>query len=178
VRRHDVAADPPPAGPFDLVHARLLLNHLPERRRALRNMIGALEPGGVVLTEDFWPTPGEELVAYGPEPAHALVGRYQTLHLQILRDHGNDRNWSRTALLAFHEEGLEDVRATVHGGSWRGGDAGCRLLRAGMGQLRDQVVAMGMTDDELEQVAEALMDPRLILNGYLVYLTSGRRPVG
>ncbi|HKT02979.1 MAG TPA: class I SAM-dependent methyltransferase [Rugosimonospora sp.] len=175
VRQHDITSDEP-LGRYDLVHARLLLNHLPERRTALRNMIGALQPGGAVLTEDFWPTVGEELVAYGPDPAHALVARYQTLHLQILASHGNDRNWSRGALLAFQDEGLADVRVTVHGSSWRGGDPGCRLLRAGMGQLHDQVIALGMTDEELEQVAEALMDPRLIINGYLVYLTSGRRP--
>jgi hypothetical protein len=31
VRRHDVGLDPPPVGPFDLVHARLLLVHVPRR---------------------------------------------------------------------------------------------------------------------------------------------------
>lgn len=175
VRQHDITSGEP-LGQYDLVHARLLLNHLPQRRVALRHMIEALEPGGVLLTEDFWPTPGEELVAYAPDPVQGgLVGRYQQLHLRILASHGNDRNWSRTALLAMYEEGLTDVQVRMYGSSWRGGDPGCRLLRAGMGQLRDQVVALGMTDDELEQVSEALLDPRLILNGYLVYLTSGRR---
>jgi len=29
IARHDVAADPPPDGPFDLVHARLVLVHSP-----------------------------------------------------------------------------------------------------------------------------------------------------
>jgi hypothetical protein len=35
VRRHDVGADPPPTGPFDLVHARLVLVHVAARDAAL-----------------------------------------------------------------------------------------------------------------------------------------------
>ena len=55
VVEHDVVADPPPAGPFDLVHARLVLVHLPERDAALATMVGALRPGGVLLVEDADP---------------------------------------------------------------------------------------------------------------------------
>lgn len=51
VRRHDVGVDPPPVGPFDLVHARLVLMHMPQRRRALTAMIDALAPGGRVIEE-------------------------------------------------------------------------------------------------------------------------------
>ena len=55
VLEHDVAADPPPDGPFDLVHARLVLVHVPERDAALANMVAALRPGGVLLVEDADP---------------------------------------------------------------------------------------------------------------------------
>jgi SAM-dependent methyltransferase len=50
---HDVGADEPPAGGFDLVHARLVLTHVPERERALENMVAALRPGGWLVLEDF-----------------------------------------------------------------------------------------------------------------------------
>lgn len=53
VRRHDVVADPPPQpGTFDLVHARLVLVHLPDRARALATMVAALRPGGWLVIED------------------------------------------------------------------------------------------------------------------------------
>jgi len=45
VRRHDIVADPPP-GTFDLVHARLVLVHVPDRAAALATMVAALRPGG------------------------------------------------------------------------------------------------------------------------------------
>src|SRR5690349_24112227 len=54
VVQHDVAHDEPPAGDkFDLVHARLVLLHIPERNQALRRMVAALRPGGVMLVEDY-----------------------------------------------------------------------------------------------------------------------------
>src|SRR5204862_1952800 len=53
VRRHDLAADPPPEpGTFDVVHARLVLVHVPDRARALATMVAALRPGGRLLVED------------------------------------------------------------------------------------------------------------------------------
>lgn len=55
LRRHDVAADESPHGPFDLVHARLVLVHVADRERALRVMTDALRPGGWLLLEDADP---------------------------------------------------------------------------------------------------------------------------
>src|SRR5204863_7358245 len=45
VRRHDVGVDDPPAEPFDLVHARLVLVHVAERAAALRRLVAGLRPG-------------------------------------------------------------------------------------------------------------------------------------
>ena len=53
VRRHDIVRDPLPDPAFDLVHARLLLVHLPERERALAKMVDALKPGGWLVCEEF-----------------------------------------------------------------------------------------------------------------------------
>ncbi|GAA2767983.1 hypothetical protein GCM10010103_70250 [Streptomyces paradoxus] len=50
--RHDVGRDAPPAGPFDLVHARLLLVYVAERDAALRTMVQALRPGVWLVVED------------------------------------------------------------------------------------------------------------------------------
>jgi 2-polyprenyl-3-methyl-5-hydroxy-6-metoxy-1,4-benzoquinol methylase len=46
VRVHDVGAEEPPGEGFDLVHARLVLVHVPDRERALRSMIGLCGPAG------------------------------------------------------------------------------------------------------------------------------------
>jgi len=129
------------------------------------------------VTEDFWPTPPGDLVACAMSPDDAmLIRRYQLAHLQVLSEHGNDRSWSRRALIAFMEEGLVDVHATVSGGTWRGGGPGCQLLIAGIGQLRVELVEAGLTPAELNHLCALLSDPTLVLHGHLVYSTSGRRP--
>src|SRR5664280_845160 len=45
VLRHDVGIDEPPAGPFDLVHARLVLVHVPQRSTALAAMVAGAATG-------------------------------------------------------------------------------------------------------------------------------------
>ena len=55
VLRHDVGEEPAPDGPFDLVHARLLLVHVPNRDRALAEMVAALKPGGRLVVEEADP---------------------------------------------------------------------------------------------------------------------------
>jgi SAM-dependent methyltransferase len=51
VRRHDVVADDLPEAAFDLIHARMVLEHLPERERALCRLAAALAPGGWLVVE-------------------------------------------------------------------------------------------------------------------------------
>jgi SAM-dependent methyltransferase len=174
--QHDIVTEPVP-GTFDVIHTRLLLNHLPARREILHKLASALNPGGLLLTEDFDPTRPAEIVALAPSSgAAALIARYQEVHLGLLVSHGNDRTWSKRAYAAMVEEGLTDVESVVNGRSWRGGSPGCRLLTAGMAQLRGELVAAGMTDSELDQLRGLFNDPRVVLHGHLLNSTSGRRP--
>jgi len=56
VRCHDLTVDPPPAADFDLVHARLVLEHLSDPSVALATLVAALRPGGWLLVESSDPT--------------------------------------------------------------------------------------------------------------------------
>ena len=47
------AGDPVPGAPFDLVYARLLLYHLPQRVAVLRRLWDAVAPGGHLLVQDY-----------------------------------------------------------------------------------------------------------------------------
>jgi trans-aconitate methyltransferase len=51
---HDLTAgEPIPGEPFDLVYARLLLFHLPERAEVLARLWAAVAPGGHLLVQDY-----------------------------------------------------------------------------------------------------------------------------
>jgi 2-polyprenyl-3-methyl-5-hydroxy-6-metoxy-1,4-benzoquinol methylase len=54
VRVHDLTRDEPiPEGPFDLVTARLLLFHLPQRVAVLRRLWQSVAPGGCLILQDY-----------------------------------------------------------------------------------------------------------------------------
>ena len=60
VRQHDIVTDPLEGAAFDLAHARAVLEHIPDRQRALQRMISAVRPGGWLVLEDIdfggsWP---------------------------------------------------------------------------------------------------------------------------
>jgi SAM-dependent methyltransferase len=53
VRRVDIREDELPEAEFDLVHARLVLEHLTDRTHILRRLAGTLRPGGWIVIEDY-----------------------------------------------------------------------------------------------------------------------------
>ena len=111
VRRHDVASDPVPDGPFDLVHARLVLVHVPDRAAALANMVAALRPGGWLLVEDADPSlqPLSCLEVLGPE--QELANKLRSGFRALMAQRGVDLAYGRTLPRLLRESGLSGVRA-------------------------------------------------------------------
>jgi hypothetical protein len=181
VRQWDITAGLPPGIRYDFAHARLLLCHLPARRHLLHRLASGLNPGGILLTQDWSVTPAEQFVITAPTAeARQLLTRFQHTHYTVMGRHGSDRAWATTAHRAMHEAGLVEVCTVVHGrdeaGVWPGGGAGCRLVAAGLAQLRPELIAAGITAAELDHVRDLLDDPGLRLRGHLLYSTSGRKP--
>ena len=97
VRRHDVAVDPPPEpGTFDLVHARLVLVHVPDRARALATMAAALRPGGWLLVEDA-DTELQPLACLDEVgPAQQRANRLRRAVRELMTRRGADLRFGRT----------------------------------------------------------------------------------
>lgn len=146
VLRHDVALDEPPDGPFDLIHARLVLVHVTGRDAALRSMVRALRPGGRLLIEDADPAlqplicPDE----YGPE--QELANRLRRGFRRLLQQRGADLAYARTLPRLLREAGLADVEADAY---FPITSPQCAVLEAAtVQQVRDKLVAAGLATDE------------------------------
>ncbi len=175
VLRHDIATEPVPDGPWWLIHARLVLSHLRNRREILHRLVDALAPGGGIMVEDW--TPRLDVVLDAPSSkAERAYTRFQEALTRVFAPSGTDRGWGRQAHAALLAEGLVDVRTKVHAQAWPGGSAGCRLVQAVMAQVRPELVGAGCTDAELDGIWELLDDPRLVLLGHPMYSTCGHRP--
>lgn len=114
VRKHDVAYDFPPDELFDLVHARLVLVHIPERERAFRNMISALKPGGWLVLEDADPAlqPLSCIDVCGPE--QELANKIRQGFRALLANRGADISFGRKLPRMFREAGMTDIAAEAY----------------------------------------------------------------
>ncbi|MFG3125410.1 methyltransferase [Streptomyces sp. NPDC048201] len=161
VRTHDVGAEEPPGRGFDLVHARLVLVHVPDRERALRSMVDALRPGGRLLIEDADPAlqpltcPDE----HGPE--ERLANRLRQGFRRLLAERGADLSYGRRLPRLLREAGLRQVEADAY---FPLSSPACTALElATVRQIRGRLVEAGLATDEdidrhLANVAAGGMD--------------------
>ncbi|MBN0044004.1 methyltransferase domain-containing protein [Streptomyces actuosus] len=161
VRVHDVGSDEPPAESFDLVHARLVLVHVPDRERALAHMVEVLRPGGRLLLEDADPSlqplacPDE----HGPE--QQLANRLRHGFRTLLADSGADLSYGRRLPRLLREAGLQRVEADAY---FPLASAACVALEsAAIRQVRGRLVAAGLATDgdvdrHLSNIASGAMD--------------------
>jgi len=176
VLRHDVVAEPLPEGPFDVIHVRAVLQHLPPRLEVLAKLSDALAPGGVLVVEELEAGWSRSVLA-SPDPrAFEVFAEYEKALTQVLAASGNDQTWNRLKHSAMLDLGLEDVDTQGWQGSFVGGTGVCLLAYAGSKELHGRLVEAGMKPDDLEFMRRIALDPRLVLRGILLLSTVGRKP--
>lgn len=175
---HDITEEVP-AGPFDLIHARLVLAHLPERERVLADLAGQLAPGGMLLVEEWDTTRPDTLVAAGSDEDAQAYRRVQyILTTGVFGANGVDGGWAQRVHPTMERHGLASVSTSIHGDVWLAGDAGCRQHAGTITQLWPRLLDLGVTADELDRVVALLLNPDsgLRVRSHLLWSTAGRRP--
>ncbi|WP_406354038.1 class I SAM-dependent methyltransferase [Streptomyces sp. NBC_00658] len=173
--RHDITRDPAPGDGYDLVHARLVLLHLPERLRVLDRLVRMLRPGGWLVLEEFdcgW-TP---VLATPDEGATALFERVHAALMGLLEQAGAEPLWGRRVLGTMMRAGLHEVTAATYAEAWQGGGEGIGLHRANVGQVAARLRESGFGEHDLKRFSALLDDPAFVVNSYPMISTRGRRP--
>jgi hypothetical protein len=172
VRRHDVL-EPLPEGPFDLIHARLVLNALADRDTVLYRMVAALAPAGWLLLEEF------DSDSAPPDPGLNSGETYLNTHQALARfmaDTGFDRRYGRRLFRQFRDCGLSDVAAEARMFMCAGGSPGAALIRANLEQLRDALIERGyVTRGQFADDVAALDRPDFLMPSSILWSVSGRR---
>ena len=172
-RQHDITREEAPGDGFDLVHARLVLQHLPERQKLVPRLAAALRPGGWLVLEDFD-------CAYLPtltgEPEHArLHEKVTSAMLAALTDAGVDVCWGARTFGAAVATGLVDVAGSSYAAASPGGSPGARLFAVNARQLHDTLRAAGLSETELDSYQLLMADPSVATASYLLTSTRARR---
>lgn len=169
----DVTTEPLPSGRFDLVHARLVLEHLPARDDVLRSMAAALRPGGVLLIEDFdWSTTG--LI----DPPSELHARVVHACRTLFAGHAYDPEYGRKLPRRVEAAGLVEVGADAESVMVRGNaDRGVPQWDLLIHQLAPGLLGHGLLDaDDLEAFHALTHDPGTVCFAPLMVSAFGHAP--
>lgn len=170
VRKHDLLNDPLEEGAFDFVHARALLEHLPQWQVALGKLIKALRPGGWLLVEDFVMPPP---VCSPPLPVMGKVINAIRIGLQVA---GGDADFGvklpgALAATELKKVGSEPRLPLVHTGT-----PSVNWVRLSVEQFGEKLVAGGLlTADERKEILEEFDRPGRTMVGPIVVAAWGSR---
>ena len=171
---HDLVEDELPSGPWDLVHERLVLQHLPARVEILDSIIDALAPGGWVLLEDFDTAEVRTTDRGGPD--HELIAAVAVAFNGLLAARGGVSSFAADARRALTERGLADVGSSGHVSFAAGGTGFARAVAANTRQVRDDLERSGLTPAELDRFLDVVDRPDTIVGSPVLISTWGRQP--
>lgn len=180
VRRHDLMVDPLEDSAFDLVHARAVVMHIPDRQRALERMVAAARPGGWVVIEDpdFGAPMAAAMANYLHPAGNAALSRqmYGALEM-IFTGVGADPSYGSRLIGCLKSVGLEDVGGALHTPLAVGGTE--RFLPGTVEYLRERLVGTGLISaDGIERFLRLVEDASTTYAPLMAVTAWGRRPAG
>ena len=178
--RHDVRTDELPEGHFDLIHSRLVLEHLPERDDVLRRLVAALRPGGWIVIEDLdchalFATP-PRIFRYTGNGTRPSLRVWQAV-IGVMQKAGYDGEFGFRLPGELLSMGLDDVGGELRAPIFRGGSPSTAAHRFTLEHLRGSLLELGVPEEELDREIAALDDPRMLFSMPSVLMAAwARRP--
>lgn len=167
----DVRTDVLPPGKFDLIHARLVLQHLSDRQQILERLAATLTPGGRIVIEDF------DWTYFSWEPAIPALNAMSEAVLDYARQAGGvDTNYGRRVLTSLNDAGLTDIHGQGRAHIIDGSGPGFDFFKLTIERLRQQLIDIGAVSQADANVVDArLKDKHLRVCTPMMMAGIGRR---
>jgi SAM-dependent methyltransferase len=173
VRRADVVTDELPEAEFDVVHARLVLEHLTERETVLDKLVAALRPGGWLVVEDY------DWTAFGFDAGDGSEQRAAEAVLSFMAQAGFEATYGRRVVGSLAARGLVELRGEGRSLVIDAAHPGYPFFQLSFEQLAPAVVQAGLLGeaeandvrDSFARGANRVLTPTLVA-------AMGRRPQG
>ncbi|RFU86125.1 class I SAM-dependent methyltransferase [Streptomyces triticagri] len=178
LRKHDIIEGVPEGGPFDVIHARLVLMHLSRRREIVSALVDALAPGGRLVIGEFLGPPLEVVESPSPADTELFHRVVDTAFEEVSRIGALSTTWAAEVDACLRQEGLTAVESRRYGQTTAGGTAGCILFRNYIRQLEPLMLAAGLSEAELHRYYRLMGDPAFRVWFFDLMVTTGRRRAG
>ena len=177
ILRHDVVRDSLTENSFDLVHARQVLMHLPEREAVIEKLAGAVKPGGWLFVEDS-DASTDAPAADAPAAMRALYEKVIAEIYAFVRSRGIDPTFGTRLFGLLSRLGFEEVRAEGRLHVYRGNpeeDASSHV--PAFAELRDAILERGVVmADEFAGFIALTRNPAFAWRESLTIAAWGRKP--
>ena len=176
VREHNVVTEDFPTGARDLVHARFLLAHLPERESVLAKMSQTLRPGGWILVEE------PDFSTEGADPKGETCQRqlFETGMAAIRmfqHQRGMERHYGSILFSRLKSLGLTRVRAHGRCLTMQGGTPESMEITFTVDQLQAPAIATGLiSEQEYRDFRSLFDDANFCWRMYLMTSAWGQKP--
>ena len=159
---------------FDVIHVRLLFEHLSDRSEVLRRLVAALVPGGWLLAAD-------NDLSFPGQIADADVARQWEVVLRttvdLLARNGSDLTFGPHLADLLEAGGLEDVDSEGTFPQARPGSRGLDMMFENLDTLDRLKVETGLSPSGVEELRRAISTPGVVRRGYVLMWAWGRRPL-
>ena len=169
----DLTAEPVPPGPWDVIHERLVLQHIPGRLDVLARLIESLAPGGVILVEDF--DTGEVRTVDRAGPHHELILRIALAFNRLLGTRGGANDFAANALRILCDHGLEHPGASGYVAIDHGGTGWATVQAANARQVRDGLIGRDIPAGDIDLFLQVMADRDTIVGSSVLISAWGRR---
>jgi 2-polyprenyl-3-methyl-5-hydroxy-6-metoxy-1,4-benzoquinol methylase len=175
VRVHNIVEDELEHAAFDLVHARAVLFHLPQRQTALERMVLALKPGGALLVEE----PDYISCVADPRAGESTCNLFLKMWAAAQAGTAVDFYYGRRLYADVCALGMVDVESEGRLSMGRGGSLSAQFQRLSVTQTQDRLLGTGqLNPEELDTLLSLFDDPNFVWMGGVLMAVWGRRPTG
>jgi SAM-dependent methyltransferase len=168
VLRHDIRKEELPSN-VDLVHSRLLLEHLPDRETVLARMVRALRPGGWILLTDM------DFRTVDFSKQDPSFDRIRSAFAAATHASGWDIQLGPNLASMLEKAGIIDVEAE----SWQTYDrrsVTSVLIARTYRRLRKQLIDHGAESGDIDRVYDLVVSGEVGVFSPTSWMAWGRRP--
>lgn len=169
VRQMDIRTDELPQAEYDLVHSRLVLEHLSDRRQILDRLARTLRPGGWIVIEDY------DWAAFRFDDEDERFSKVTDSILEFMARAGFERDYGGRVVGDLADAGFADVRGEGRVRIIDSGSPGFDFFRLTFESLRGGVVDAGLITADDAALASARFNEKLRVCTPMMMAGIGRR---